>query len=451
MKNSSFNRHIMTMKSHFIPIALLATSAMGAGAQQRPPIRQLGATVSKATETFTNITAVRPLSNGSVLVNDMGGRRVLLFNPQLSSFTIVADSTSATANAYGARSGGLIAYRGDSSLFVDPQSISMFVIDPAGKMGRVMSLPRAQDAIMLATPLGSPVIDGKGRLIYRASPSFQTRGPAPTPASASGPGAFPVPDIPDSAAIVRIDLATRKLDTLGFIKTPKIKMDVSRDENGGIHMTSQINPLPVVDDWAMTPDGAVALVRGRDYHIDWVNPDGTKVSAAKIPFDWQRMTDEDKVAFIDSVKAARARQGSNAPTAAVPGAPAPSPTPGAGGGGVNIQIFGGPGGPGGGPPTRTNMSMQQSFIAPSELPDYKPPFFFGSTRADTEGNLWIRTIPTSAIAGGPVYDVINRKGELVDRVQIPVNRTIIGFGPGGAVYLVNRDGTTVSLERATVK
>ena len=249
---------------------------------------------------------------------------------------------------------------------------------------------------------------------------------------------------------MRIDLATRKLDTLGFIKTPKIKMDVSRDDNGNVRMSSQINPLPVVDDWAMTPDGAVAFVRGRDYHVDWVNPDGSRVSATKVPFDWQRMTDEDKVAFIDSVKVARARQGANAPTAAVPGGGGPAPTPGAGGG-AQIMIFGGPSGPGGGPPTRTNMSLQQSFVAPSELPDYKPPFFALSTRADTEGNLWIRTIPTSAVPGGPVYDVINRKGELVDRVQIPVGRTIIGFGPAGSVYLINRDGATVSLERATVK
>jgi hypothetical protein len=154
-------------------MALLATCAFAAGAQQRPPIRQLGATVSKTTETFTNVSAVRPLSNGSVLVNDLGGRRVLLFNPQLSSFTVVADSTSATANAYGSRSGGLIAYRGDSSLFVDPQSISMLVIDPTGKVGRVMSLPRAQDAVMLASPIGNAVVDGQGRLIYRASPTFK--------------------------------------------------------------------------------------------------------------------------------------------------------------------------------------------------------------------------------------------------------------------------------------
>ena len=163
----------MKTRSHFVSIAFLAASAMAAGAQQRPAIRQLGATVSKAGETFTNVSAVRPLSNGSVLVNDVGGRRVLLFNPQLSAFTIVADSTSATANAYGGRVGGLIAYKGDSSLFVDPQSISMLVIDPSGKVARVMSLPRAQDAMMLSGVLGSPALDPQGRLVYRASPTFQ--------------------------------------------------------------------------------------------------------------------------------------------------------------------------------------------------------------------------------------------------------------------------------------
>lgn len=92
-----------------------------------------------------------------------------------------------------------------------------------------------------------------------------------------------------------------------------------------------------------------------------------------------------------------------------------------------------------------------NFIPASDLPDYKPPFFANSVRSDTEGNIWVRTIPTSGIAGGPVYDVINRKGELVDRVQIPANRTIIGFGPGGTTLLLHRDGTTMTLEKAPVR
>lgn len=436
----------MRIQKRYATIALLAAAASAAGAQQRPPIRQLGATVGKSTETFVRVTAVRPLSNGSLLVNDVGGRRLVLFNPQLSSFTLIADSTSATANAYGGRTGGLSAYRGDSSIFVDPTSLSMLVIDPSGKVARVISVPRAQDAQMLASPLGNPALAPNGKLVYRSSPQIQTRFTS-SPGGSGGAPTFLPPEIPDSAPVLRIDLATRQVDTLGYIRTPKIKIDMTRDDNGGVRMSSQINPLPTVDDWAMTPDGAVAFVRGKDYHVDWINPDGTRASSPKVPFDWQRMTEEDKVAFIDSLKAARDRQGANAPTAATPGGAPPA----AGGGGPNIQIFAGPGGPGGGPPRGGAPTFQQNFISASDLPDYKPPFFAGSTRADTEGNLWILTIPTSAIAGGPVYDVINRQGQLVDRVQIPTGRTVIGFGPGGAVYLQNRDGATVTIERASVK
>ena len=319
----------------------------------------------------------------------------------------------------------------------------MLVIDPTGKIARVMSVPRAQDAAVLSGILGSPALAPNGKLVYRSTPNFQTRSLTAGQAGPGQPG-FQMPEIPDSAPVVRIDMATRQVDTVGFIKTPRIKMDVSRDDKGNVRMSSQINPLPVVDDWAMTPDGAIALVRGRDYHVDWVNPDGSKLSSAKIPFDWQRLSDEDKVAFIDSVKAARAKQGAGAPTAL---------TPGGGGGNSQVFVFGGPGGgaSGGAPPRGGSPQFQQTFIPAGDLPDYKPPFFAGSTRADMEGNLWIRTIPTSAIAGGPVYDVINRKGELVDRVQIAAGRTIVAFGPSGAVYLVNRDGATVTIERASVK
>ncbi len=435
----------MTIQKRFAAVALIAMTASAVGAQQRPPIRQLGATVGKTTETFLNVTSVRPLSDGSLLVNDISGRRLVLFDPQLKTFTLIADSTSATANAYSGRIGGLAGYKGDSSIFVDPGSLSMLVIDPTGKVARVISVPRAQDAQMLASPIGNPVLAPNGKLIYRAQPPLSfTRNVT----GGGGAGGFVPPEIPDSAPILRIDLSTRVVDTVGYIKTMKIKMDMTRDDNGNVRMSSMINPLPTVDDWAMMPDGAIAFVRGSDYHIEWINPDGTKVSSPKVPFDWQRLTEEDKVAFIDSLKAARERQGANSPTAATPGA---TPAPGGGGGGPQIMVFGGPGGAGGGPPRGGQPQFQQNFIPAGELPDYKPPFFAGSTRADLDGNLWVRTIPTSAVAGGPVYDVINRKGAIVERVQIPAGRTIVGFGPSGAVYMVNRDGATVTIERASVK
>jgi hypothetical protein len=49
-----------------------------------------------------------------------------------------------------------------------------------------------------------------------------------------------------------------------------------------------------------------------------------------------------------------------------------------------------------------------------------------------------------------MYDVINVKGELVDRVLVPAGRVIAGFGRG-VVYMGVRDGAGVRLEIARVK
>ena len=438
-----------------IPIALVAITA--ASAQQQPAIRPLGATVAQSTIFASPRVTIRALPGGRVLVNDFVGRKVVMLDSTLTHETIVADTTPATASAYSGRVGGLIAYHGDSSLFIDPQSMSMLVIDPQGKVGRVMSVPRTQDAMMLTGVQGLPAFDASGRLVYRGAPNFGFRGFGP-----NGPVAPPTP--PESAAVMRVDLSTRQVDTVGFIKIPKMNVQMTTDDKGRMNISMQTNPLPIVDEWAVLSDGSIAFVRGRDYHVDWVNADGSKVSSAKIPFDWQRLTDEDKVAFIDSVKAARARMAAANPAPAgasgqdvrTSGGPAPAGDGGnasrraavAGDGAQRMTIsIGGPGGgPGAGGP---NID----FVAPSELPDYKPPFFTNGVKADMEGHLWVQTIPTRQIPGGPVYDVIDRKGELVERVQVPVGRTIAGFGPGGAVYLVSRDaaGTTTTLERATVR
>jgi sugar lactone lactonase YvrE len=88
-------------------------------------------------------------------------------------------------------------------------------------------------------------------------------------------------------------------------------------------------------------------------------------------------------------------------------------------------------------------------VSPSELPDYKPAFIPGSTRVDADGNLWIRT--SQNLNARPVYDMINRKGELIDRVQLPQNRVLVGFGANGVVYLAVRDGATAHLEKARIK
>jgi hypothetical protein len=457
-------------------IALAAATSPLCLAQSLPPIRQLGPVTAVAKEPLGAVSSVRHLPDGRILVNDIINRRVVMFDSSLSRMTVIADTTSATANAYGVLPGGLIAYHGDSTLFIDPASLSMLLIDPNGKVARVMSAPRAQDVgFLIGGPFGNPGFDPKGRLVYRAPPNFAAFRPPP---GNSGNRLPQFPTLPDSAALVRFDPATRKVDTATFFKTPKFNVTVTQSPDGGIRVTSTTNPLPQGDDWALLSDGTVALVRTKDYHVDWLNPDGTTTSSPKIPFQWERLTDEAKVAFIDSARvaiekarasgqfgqtgasqvmlrgpeggAAGARRdgaGGDAPRSGSAPAPAPNAQPGTmtvtTGGNTTVTSVGPGRGALGGPLPPLTM------ILPSELPDYKPAFAPGSTRADADGNLWVRT--SQNVDARPVYNVINRKGELIDRVQLPANRVLVGFGEAGVVYLAVRDGATAHLEKARVR
>ena len=451
------------MKSQILAL-LCAAAPLAAQAPARsaaPPVRPLPAPTSTSTDSLGSVAAVRQLPNGSVLVNDQVRRRVVLMDSTLKVIGVVADSTSSTANAYGVRPGGLLAYHGDSTLFIDPASLSMLVIDGAGKVVRVMAAPRPTDVqFLVGGPFGNPGFDSQGRLIYRSfpRPNF-TRDANGNPSS---------PEFPDSAALVRFDLGTRKLDTATFFRIPKQNVTITRTENGGMNISTTINPLPVTDDWAVLSDGTIALVRGREYRVEFIGADGARTVADKIPFEWQRLSDEDKAAFIDSTRAVMERR--RAEFAAGGGAA------GAAGAGGNVTFgAGGDGGgrqqvitmrmegPGGGTPPRrggadsaqgrrtnangNNQLPTLNFVSPSELPDYKPAFGVGSVRSDMDDRLWVRTIPTKPTTGGAVYDVIDRNGKLVDRVQVPADATIAGFGKGGVVYVGIRDGKELRLQR----
>ena len=459
-----------------LPFALAAPlTALAARAQQPgtptgtsnslPPARALGAVEARAPEPLASIAAVRALPGGRVLVNDPARRRILLFDSTLATYTVVADTTSATGHAYGSPFGGLVPYRGDSTLFVDPSALSMLVIDPAGKLGRTMAVPRSHDATAIAgNGLGVPGFDAHGRLVYHGQPKFQLLG---------SPGAGPrAPVFPDSLPLVRVDLATRKLDTVAFVRVAFGKHTVTQDANGRESVTTLQNPLPVVDDWAVLSDGTIMILRGQDFHADLVGTDGKLRSAPKMPHDWQRMNDEQKVAFLDSTKAAmeKARAEMQARLAAGTVSGAGGGTPGgaaggsapAGGAGAGMTIVistsrdDGPPARNGEPPPRggapaVTMSVPPiTFVPASELPDYKPAFARGGARADADGHVWVRLIATKPMPG-PVYDVIDGQGRLVDRVVLPPNSAVAGFGPGGVVYLGVRDSAGVHLQRARMR
>jgi hypothetical protein len=152
---------------------------------------------------------------------------------------------------------------------------------------------------------------------------------------------------------------------------------------------------------------------------------------------------------MDSVRKAdeEARKSPSAPVGLAGGPPpsgggaSPPPPGGGGGGGSTAGVSSG---------SPSSDQPPPEFISPNELPDYRPPFATNAVRPDADGNLWIRTTHREASAG-TVYDVVNRQGKVIDRVQLQPGRSVLGFGPGGIVYLVAREEPISWIEKSRWK
>jgi hypothetical protein len=434
---------------HTSIVALLLTVTSAAYAQSPIPVREVGNPEAVSADTVGYLYGVRELSDGRVLANDAAGRRLILFDATLARATIIADSTTATRVLYGKRPTGIIPYAGDSTLLIDVTSRTFLVVDPDGKVPRVMSPPRANDVPFLWNPaVGSPRFDPKGNLVYRTfiMPAFHLPEPGKP---------FTPPVMPDSAPLLRGDFDRRSADTIAWIGIPRTKITTTSGANGSITLRALITPLAFVDDWTMLTDGTIAILRGRDYHIDWVHPDGTRWSSPKMPFDWRRLSDDDKAAIVDSTRRALEKNPNAMPTAMGGGAGARMDA-GMGGHSMTItpvQAGDGGGGPAPRPSAAATPAMGAAdVVPPSELPDYVPPVLrSGLMKADADGNVWILPSTSAQSGAGLLYDVVNRKGELFQRVRLPVGRALEGFGANGTIYLTSHGSGGARLERARLE
>ncbi len=462
-----------------------ARNAAVGGLTVGPAVRRIATASAVSTEQLGSITGIRQLRDGRVLLNDGTRRRLLVLDTTLKVVGVVLDSLSESVNFYGTRNGSLLPYRGDTTFFIDPAAYAMIVLDPTGKPGRVRAVPRTQDAGNFSN--NNTGADARGRIVFRMYAE------AAAPKVAPPPGTPWFPNDPDSAFVVGIDIETRRLDTLGVIRTPRTENSVHINPQGGFNFISVVNPLPSQDDWVVLPDGVIAFVRGRDYRVEYRDGDGKITSSAKLPYPWQHLTDEDKQKLVDSVRAQQTRQAMNGyiqnlirwvnqwkndypkdlvvpadftlqqglqkswklPPGVTPPAtyiygcapgeeptqlenerPSCIPGPVVVPGGVSPPM----------PQLRTNGVM-----APEELPDYRPPFPSNAVRADGDGNLWVRINTPKPVTNGVIYDIISRQGELVDRIQLPQGYTLVGFGAGRIVYLAMRDAKGIHLARVALR
>ena len=350
-----------------VPCMLLVSAP--AIAQNPVPIRHVTMLAHTDSGVLGGIFGVRQLPDGRVLVNDMVRHRVLAFDSTLAQATAVLDSTAGAANSYGTQRGTIFPYVGDSTVFVDAAARAFILLDPAAHVTRTMAPPRPQSIFSIAAAVNAAeTYDSRGQFIF-----FVSR---PTPSALSAAPRNPadtmaVTILHDTAAILRIDPNAATADTVGLVALPfqkGIEFRLSDSRSVGY---AAFNPLPQTDEWAVLSDGTVAFVRGQDYHVDFVHPDGTKSSSPKLPFDWRRVTLEDKQRMIDS-----ARQAFDAMVAKLP-PPAPRP-----------------------PGAQAPLPRRFYAVDPSDMPDYHPPIRQGQVRADRDGNLWILPTTSTAAASG---------------------------------------------------
>jgi hypothetical protein len=361
-----------------------------AGAQRPLTLPRPDATFS---EPFTFVASVRELRDGRVLVLDQRERIVLLVDLRTDKSTTVG--REGTGPGEYAQPGRLFALPGDTTAIYDGPSRQFVLVRPDGTMGESFRFDLATGAGQRrgGVPKGS---DAHGRLFTEGSPfSAELRAA-------------------DSAAIVRFARGATKGDTLAYAHLDKETIVIRNAEGGGMSVSNGVRAFASRDDWVALADGGVAVVRVRDYHVDWYSPLGDRTAGPPVATERLPVTDADKAQANKDRLAAM----SSAMSRAGAGKSAP-------------------------PPTSVPGLPELTF------PTTKPPFETGNTFARPNGEVWVLR---SRRAGDPVavYDVFTKAGGMIGRVAFPPRTQLVGFG-NATLYAVRLDDDDLQyLERWTL-
>lgn len=408
------------MMVRWLPVvAIGAVMSNEVAAQQGP--RTLPAAEVTFEEPFSQIGVggVRELRDGRVIVADPRDKVVSVIDFRTGS------STSIGREGSGPQEFGMpmrvYAAPGDTTFVFDPLNSRYLMIGPDAKP--INTFRAEVDAPAPRPAAGSPqgpqisspaglmgrTTDARGRIYAEGtSVTFGPNGPIPA----------------DSVPVLRYDRATRRLDTLAYVKVPKSNTQLSGSGGNQRMMIGGANPLLPRDEWTVFPDGRVAIVRANDYHVDWVLPDGSRRSSRAIAYTPVRMNAAEiryeeglrNAARANSMSISMSNNNGQVTRSAQMGAPA------------------------GAPPLEPL----------TDWPEVKPAFRsgFASVMARPNGELWVRRTE-NAQARGTLYDVITPQGTVSHQVRIPDGWTLVGFG-NNTIYTTRKDeDDLVYLQRHT--
>ncbi|HUR22118.1 MAG TPA: hypothetical protein VMZ90_14980 [Vicinamibacterales bacterium] len=356
-------------------------------AAAEPAPRKPSGQIVKTASPLPYISGVAELPDGRLLVSDHKTPRLAVIVPATGVVTPVG-STGASSGQY-VRPGGFYGTPGKGFWLLDRGLTRVSAVSASGELtGSKSILPRGSSGSSDAD-YDLQHLDARGMAYYFDRDS-RLRATATT--------GVPMVDL------IRFDPATQARTVIA-----KVQQRVTQTMAGGDGVTySRAIIGSPADGWGVAADGRVAVVRATPYRVDWYSPAGVESRGPVYQLDVVPMTEADKQAHI----AANAGEGVSVGMAAAPGSASPS-------------------------------GLKTVFA------DTKAPFDPEHVLVSPAGRVFV---PRSAPLEHPevIYDIFDGRGQRVDRILLPANSRIVGFGPA-AIYVREGAGAGFTLKKYEVK
>ena len=246
---------------------------------------------------------------------------------------------------------------------------------------------------MMMTSSMPTAIDAKGRFYAEGSPIAIVNG---------------APQSADSIPMVRWSRSAARRDTVGWRHVPRDANQISGGSSGGrSNFSVRIGggaPFQGADQMAVSMDGRVAIVHHDPYRVEYISETGQRTMGQPIRVDRVRVTEGHKEEWREARRSA-----------------------------TGIAI------------TNENGRRSAAMVPMRDVEDpenwggdFMPPFLAqgSSLTFANDGYLWVRR--TGVAGQPPTYDVIDRAGNVVQKVVLPQRTRLVGFG-NGTVYTVRLD------------
>ena len=210
---------------------------------------------------FDRVTSLRELTDGSLLVADRAGRRLLHIRwdgSQPQPVGRVGDGPGEYRQV-----GWLYAMSGDSTLFTEEFSARWLIL----RHNRIVATI-AQSGALNQFPGGELAGASHARVLGLADASRRSRA--------------------DSLSLALADLVSGRVDTIARVRTRGgIRITMLPPTASGQSAVLAGNPLDTEEQALWFPDGWIAIARLDPYRVDWRGPDGTWTLGGPLPFQAQ--------------------------------------------------------------------------------------------------------------------------------------------------------------------